>query len=351
MPANWFSTILFNWHQENYRVLPWKVDKDPYKIWLSEIILQQTRVDQGLPYYLNFVKVFPTVHDLAHAEETKVLKLWEGLGYYSRARNLHKTAQYISSELNGIFPDNYSDLLKLKGIGPYTAAAIASFAFDLPHAVVDGNVFRVLSRILGINTPLDSSEGKKEFQIIAQQLLDPQNPGEFNQAIMDFGATVCTPKNPNCSKCPFSTKCYALSNNAITQLPNKRNKIQKKNRFLYYFVLQHKNEIAIKLRIKEDIWKGLYDFYLLEKPAALEQPESLIPHSWKITGIGPTSTYWHKLTHRNLKVSFTVIQLETKDNLPQDMFFIKTKNLYKFAFPKVIHCFFENNPLTLKDSI
>ena len=351
MPANWFATSLLNWHKENYRHLPWKVDKDPYKIWLSEIILQQTRVDQGIPYYHKFIETFPTVQELAKASESDVLKLWEGLGYYSRARNLHFTAQYISDHLNGIFPNTYSEILKLKGVGPYTAAAIASFAFNLPHAVVDGNVYRVLSRILGIKTPLDSTEGKKEFQETAQNLLDSNNPGAYNQAIMDFGATVCTPKNPHCFQCPFSNQCYALSHNIIDQLPIKSKKIQRKNRYLYYFVLCHNNEIAIKQRNQEDIWKGLYDFYLIENTVPINQPESLIQHhSWSITSMGPTVSYWHKLTHRDLMVSFTVVQLNKKEDLPKDMFFIKTKNLSKFAFPKVIHCFFEDNPLTLKDS-
>lgn len=352
MPGDQFANILLNWHKKNYRILPWKVDNNPYKIWLSEIILQQTRVEQGTPYFNRFIEAFPTVHDLALAEESEVLKLWEGLGYYSRARNLYQTAQYISTNLKGAFPNTYSDLLKLKGIGPYTAAAIASFAFNLPHAVVDGNVYRVLSRIFGIKTPIDSTEGKKEFQKTAQNLLDSQCPGAYNQAIMDFGATICTPKTPNCSHCPFLDQCYAFSQNTIDQLPIKHKKIRRKNRFLYYFVLRYNYEIAIKQRKEDDIWKGLYDFYLVEQDDPIRHPANLIQsNSWEIAAIGPTTSYLHKLTHRDLKVFFTIIQLEKKDDLPNDMFFIKPKNLSKFAFPKVIHCFFEDNPLTLKDSI
>ena len=239
MPDNRFSSTLLNWHKKNNRTLPWKVDKDPYKIWLSEIILQQTRVEQGIPYYQKFIATFPTIHDLAQTDESNVLKVWEGLGYYSRARNLHDTAKYISIHLNGVFPSSYENLLKLKGVGPYTAAAIASFAYDLPHAVVDGNVYRVLSRIFGIKTPMDSSEGRKEFQKIAQELINAQDPGGYNQAIMDFGATVCTPKNPNCNQCPFSEQCFAFLNRSINQLPVKNKNIQKKKSIpeLLHFIM------------------------------------------------------------------------------------------------------------------
>ncbi len=351
MPDNRFSSTLLNWHKKNNRTLPWKVDKDPYKIWLSEIILQQTRVEQGIPYYQKFIATFPTIHDLAQTDESNVLKVWEGLGYYSRARNLHDTAKYISIHLNGVFPSSYENLLKLKGVGPYTAAAIASFAYDLPHAVVDGNVYRVLSRIFGIKTPMDSSEGRKEFQKIAQELINAQDPGGYNQAIMDFGATVCTPKNPNCNQCPFSEQCFAFLNRSINQLPVKNKNIQKKNRFLNYYILLCHNEIAIKQRNQNDIWKGLYEFFLIETSHPIAQPKELIAsYSWKIVSFGSNNTYWHKLTHRDLKVTFTIVNLENKDHLPEDMFFIKTKNLSKFAFPKVIHCFFKDNPLILKDN-
>jgi len=349
MPDDRFSSTLLNWHKKNNRSLPWKVDQDPYKIWLSEVILQQTRVEQGVPYYQKFITAFPSVHDLAQADESNVLKIWEGLGYYSRARNLYESAKYISTHLNGVFPSSYENLLKLKGVGPYTAAAIASFAYNLPYAVVDGNVYRVLSRIFGIKTPIDSSEGRKEYQKTAQELLNSQEPGAYNQAIMDFGATVCTPKNPNCSQCPFLDQCYALLKNSISQLPVKSKKIQKKNRFLNYYVLLYHNEIAIKQRNQNDIWKGLYEFYLIETSHPVPQPKELIAtNSWRIASFGSNNTYWHKLTHRDLKVTFTVINLENKANLPEDLFFIKTKNLSKFAYPKVIHCFFKDNPLILK---
>ncbi len=205
-----FSNILINWYLHNKRSLPWRETRNPYYIWLSEIILQQTQITQGLPYYLAFVKKFPTVFDLAKANETAVLNLWQGLGYYSRARNLHVTAKHVSNELNGMFPDNYDDLLKLRGIGDYTASAIASICFDQPTPVVDGNVYRFLSRYFGIKTPINASKANKEFKSLAQQLIDKKNPSEFNQAIMEFGARQCKPQNPDCTKCPFNESCVAL---------------------------------------------------------------------------------------------------------------------------------------------
>ena len=346
-----FTKKLLEWYHPADRPLPWKHQKDPYRIWLSEIILQQTRVEQGLPYYERFIDTYPTVESLASADLDSIYKLWEGLGYYSRARNLHHAAIQVVEIFGGQFPKTYKELLLLKGVGNYTAAAIASFAYNLPHAVVDGNVYRVLSRIFGIKTPIDSTEGRKEYQKTAQELLNPQEPGAYNQAIMDFGATVCTPKNPNCVQCPFSNQCYAHLQNSIAQLPAKSKKVSKKNRFLNYYVLLHLNEIAIKQRSQNDIWKSLYEFFLIETAHPIPQPKVLIAaHSWRIVSIESNNTYWHKLTHRDLKVSFTVVNLENKDNLPNDLFFIKTKNLSKFAFPKVIHCFFKDNPLILKDS-
>jgi len=223
-----FYNTLIYWYLHNKRDLPWRKSKNPYYVWLSEIILQQTRVAQGLPYFLNFTKAFPTVFDLAEAKENTVLKLWQGLGYYSRARNLHFSAKYIKNELNGIFPTTYKDLLKLKGVGDYTASAIASICFNEPTAVVDGNVYRVLSRYFGIKTPINSTEGIKEFKKLAQTLIHTKDPGTYNQAIMDFGATLCKPKNPLCNECPFANSCVSLEKNLINELPIKEKKVKLK---------------------------------------------------------------------------------------------------------------------------
>ena len=215
-----FSNNLIKWYSVNKRSLPWRETVNPYYIWLSEIILQQTQIKQGLPYYLSFTKEFPNIFDLANADETRVLNLWQGLGYYSRARNLHFTAKFIANELNGIFPDTYQDLIKLKGVGDYTASAIASICYNKPTPVVDGNVYRFLSRYFGIETPINSSKAKKEFKDLAQELIDVRNPAEFNQAIMEFGARQCKPQNPDCEKCPFNSSCVALQKNLIKKLPN-----------------------------------------------------------------------------------------------------------------------------------
>ena len=224
------SEKLIYWYLQNKRELPWRKTKDPYRVWLSEIMLQQTRVAQGLPYFLKFTKAFPTVFDLAKADESEVLKLWQGLGYYSRARNLHFTAKYIAEELNGMFPENYKGLLQLKGVGDYTASAIASICYDEPVAVVDGNVYRVLSRYFGIATPINSTKGIKEFKELAQTLIDASQPGVYNQAIMDFGALHCKPQNPLCNECPVSDSCVALAKNSIKELPVKERKIKIKKR-------------------------------------------------------------------------------------------------------------------------
>ncbi|NJN78344.1 MAG: A/G-specific adenine glycosylase, partial [Saprospiraceae bacterium] len=223
-----FTPNLLFWFSKNYRPMPWKGERNPYYIWLSEIILQQTRVEQGLPYFLKFKENYPTIKDLAAATEDEVMLLWQGLGYYSRARNLHFTAKYITYELDGIFPNTYSEIIRLKGVGSYTAAAIASFAYNLPHAVVDGNVYRVLSRYFGIHTPIDSTEGKKQFEKLANDLIDKERAADYNQAIMDFGATHCTPRNPSCSACILSSNCIGFNTQKNDILPVKTKKIKKK---------------------------------------------------------------------------------------------------------------------------
>ena len=232
-----FSEKIIAWYDQNKRDLPWRNTKDAYLIWLSEIILQQTRVDQGMDYYLKFAKEFPTVKHLAKADNEKVMKLWQGLGYYSRARNLHTTAKIISEKYHGKFPDEYSDILSLKGVGNYTAAAIASFAFNKPYAVVDGNVYRVLARVFGIESPIDSTQGKKEFETLATELLDRKKPASHNQAIMELGALQCKPVNPDCSICALNTMCFAYSKKRINELPVKAKKTKVRNRYFNYIVL------------------------------------------------------------------------------------------------------------------
>jgi len=255
-----FQNELINWYQSNKRDLPWRHTKDAYTIWLSEIILQQTRVEQGLPYYNKFLENFPTVRDFASATEAKVLKLWQGLGYYSRGRNMHATAQIVVNNFNGIFPNLHDDLLKLKGIGEYTAAAISSFSSGEARAVVDGNVFRVLARYFGIDIAINSPAGKKAFFALANELLYLEDPALYNQAIMEFGAIQCKPKSPNCTVCPLNQTCYALKNNLVKELPNKIKKAAQKHRYLDYFICQADDKILVRERQAGDVWQHLYDF-------------------------------------------------------------------------------------------
>jgi A/G-specific adenine glycosylase len=260
-----FSNQLIYWYLQNDRDLPWRKSKNPYFIWLSEIMLQQTRVNQGLAYYITFTKEFPTVFDLANASESKVLKLWQGLGYYSRARNLHFSAKYIANELNGEFPSTYDEIKKLKGVGDYTASAISSICFNKAEAVVDGNVYRVLARYFGIKTAINSSAGIKEFKKLAQTLIDPTQPGTHNQAIMDFGALQCKPQNPLCETCPFNSSCIALANKTIKELPLKEKKIKVRKRYFNFLVfISDNHQTVLSERKGKGIWQGLYQFPLVE---------------------------------------------------------------------------------------
>lgn len=324
--------------------MPWKGEKDPYKIWLSEIILQQTRVEQGLNYYNNFIKTFPDVHKLAKASDEKVFKLWEGLGYYSRCRNLLVTARYISKELKGKFPENYEDIRKLKGVGPYTAAAISSFAFNLPYAVVDGNVFRVLARIFGITVPIDSTDGKKYFANLAENLLDKKQPGFYNQAIMDFGAVVCKPVAPLCSNCGFKNFCSAFINNKINELPVKEKKISIKKRWFYYLVLEYKNEIAIRQRIEKDIWQDLYEFPLIEtekevdKKNILKQAEKnkwVHKGNYELLAVSPL--FKQQLSHQLLAGQFIKLKLKSNQDPEINWIWVTKSRIGKFAFPRFIN--------------
>ena len=339
-----FSKTLTTWYLENKRDLPWRNTTNPYHIWLSEIMLQQTRVAQGLPYYMAFTKEFPAVFDLAKANEEKVLKLWQGLGYYSRARNLHATAKHIAEDLNGIFPPDYKSLLQLKGVGEYTAAAIASFCYNEVVPVVDGNVFRVLSRYYNVETDIASANAKKEFTLLGQEVISKENPALFNQAIMEFGALQCVPKNPNCEICPLNTSCAALSLKKVSELPIKGKKLKIKNRFLnYLYIVDNKNKTTINQRTAKGIWHNLYEFPLVETEI-LETDEvvlSLIRNEFKdIMDIilMETETITHKLSHQHLHIKFWKIKRNTILENGLDF-----ETLNKFPFPIVIHNFIENN--------
>jgi A/G-specific adenine glycosylase len=347
MPLNThFAPNLLAWWANNSRDLPWKNTKDPYIIWLSEIILQQTRVEQGLPYFNRFMAVFPTIKHLADATIDQVIYHWEGLGYYSRARNLHQTAQHVSNQLNGIFPNNFDQIKQLKGVGNYTAAAIASFAFDLPHAVVDGNVYRVLARIFGIDTPIDSTQGKQQFAQLAQTLLPTQQAANFNQAIMDFGATCCTPKQPNCHNCPFQSTCHAFQYKKIAQLPVKSKKIVRSKRyFTYCLISDNAQNIWIQQRQNNDIWQSLYEFPMIETQNALPNISQITQSEQWQTWFGNNAatiknlseSYRQTLTHIDVTAQFceiNVAQLE-QCNI-NNAIMVAQQALSNYAFPKII---------------
>ncbi len=345
-----FTENLLQWAKEHPRDLPWKDTKDPYKIWLSEIILQQTRVAQGKPYYEKFVRTYPKVENLANAPEDEVMRMWEGLGYYSRARNMHAAAKYIAFELKGKFPRTYKEILQLKGVGPYTAAAIASFAFELPCAVVDGNVYRVLARRFGIETPIDATAGKKEFAQLAQELLDRSNPSIYNQAIMDFGATHCTPSNPNCADCPMRENCIAYHKGLISKLPIKSKKLKKKTRYFHFLMLQTSNKkFVLQKRVKKGIWRNLYQFPLIEGKELLNFDALTKTKKWQIFFSNQnfslkkvSKNYKHLLTHQTIFIRFFELQLEgIPDNL-SNCIEVSSKEFEQYAFPRVINRFLED---------
>ena len=340
-----FAQLLLKWNKEkNDRKMPWKGEKDPYKIWLSEIILQQTRVEQGLAYYNNFVKTYPNVHKLAKAPDEKVFKLWEGLGYYSRCRNLLVTARFISKELKGKFPATYEDIKALKGIGPYTAAAISSFAYNLPHAVVDGNVFRVLARVFGIDTATDSTEGKKLFTALAEELLDKKQPGVYNQAIMDFGAVICKPAAPLCTTCVLKKQCIAYATQRVNELPVKGKKIAVRKRWFYYLLLEYKNEIAIRQRLDKDIWQDLFEFPMIESRNELtrknllqqvEKKKWLPVNGYEVESVSPL--FKQQLSHQLIAGQFIKIRLSKKCVAENDWLWMKKSAIDKYAFPQFIN--------------
>lgn len=344
-----FSKQLIYWYLQNKRNLPWRSTFNPYTIWLSEIILQQTRVDQGMSYYLKFIKKFPTVYDLAAASEEQVLKLWQGLGYYSRARNLHFSAKYIVNELNGEFPTTYNELLKLKGVGDYTASAIASICFNEPTAVVDGNVYRVLARYFGMDTAINSSAGIKEFKQLAQQLIDEENPGTHNQAIMEFGALMCKPNNPDCTICPLNNSCYALSKSSVKDLPVKEKKAKIKTRHFNYIVVQSSDHKTKIVKRETGIWQNLYEFPLVETSNFMDEKQLIEHEIFKelFTNMETTVELFdkevlvHKLTHQHIYAKFWVVTTTSSANFELSWDAVK-----KYPVPALIDNFlnrYKNN--------
>ena len=333
-----FSNTLINWFRENGRELPWRQTRDPYAIWLSEIILQQTQVKQGWDYWERFMRRWPKVEDLAAATEDEVLREWQGLGYYSRARNLHYAARQIVAL--GHFPDTLDEIRQLKGVGDYTAAAIGSIAFGLPAAVVDGNVYRVLARHFGIDTPINTTEGKKIFAALAQERLLPalnregQGAGLYNQAIMDFGAIQCTPQSPRCSDCPLMESCSAFREGRVGELPVKQKTLKVKERHLIYIYIRCKGETAIHRRGPGDIWQGLWEPWLVDSSA--DVPYGAVLQRQNVR---------HVLTHRILMADFYLLEVNEKPSLPADYIWIKETELDQYAVPRLIEILLESLPL------
>jgi len=346
-----FHKKLIQWYLHNKRELPWRSTKDPYFIWLSEIILQQTRVAQGLPYYEKFANEFPKVEDLANASEEKILKMWQGLGYYSRARNLHFSAKHVAFEYDGVFPQNYKDLLNLKGVGDYTASAIASICYDEETAVVDGNVYRVLARYFGVETPINSSNGIREFKLLAQQLIDKTQPGTYNQAIMEFGARHCVPQNPDCNSCIFNDKCIALSTKRIGSLPVKLKKTKIRKRFFNYVVVNSKDQqTVLRQRTGKGIWRQLFEFPLIESDIDVDATELAkldeyinLSKELQIESLAlfNEKVIIHKLSHQHLYTRFWIA--ETKDlsltNMDLGLEGILIERVGDYAVPVLIENF------------
>jgi A/G-specific adenine glycosylase len=342
--STFFKKALLEWHiTQNKRQMPWKGELDPYKIWLSEIILQQTKVEQGLKYYELFVKKFPTIKELATAKDALVFKMWEGLGYYSRCRNLLHTAKYISQELGGIFPSEYQDIKKLKGVGDYTASAIASFAYNKPFAVLDGNVYRILARFFGQYTAIDSKAGKQLFAHLAQNCLDKKNPRLYNQAIMDFGATVCKPKLANCSGCVLQKKCVAFQTQSVYELPVKLKKLTIQKRFIEQYIILYNNNIAVRKRTGRDVWQDLYEFYAIEASKPNNENQDRIAFLKKIRKVNliilaESMEYEQKLTHQLIKMKFFVAKL-LKPLLIDGMQWVSTSQMEALPFPAIVNEF------------
>ncbi len=337
-----FSKRLVTWYLQNKRDLPWRKSQNPYNIWLSEIILQQTRVDQGTAYYLKFVEHFPSVFELANASEEEVLKLWQGLGYYSRARNLHFSAKYIANDLKGVFPSTYNELLQLKGVGDYTASAIASICFNEATAVVDGNVYRVLARYFGIATPINSTAGIKEFKQLAQALLNAQDSGTHNQAIMEFGARMCKPQNPDCRICPLQDSCVALSKNNIKELPVKEKKTKVRNRYFNYLVIETSDGKTLIEKRTKGIWINLYQFPLVESKHEIDELQlvksdvfnSLFSEISTEISLFNTNMVLHKLSHQHIFTKFWIVKMASSEKMNIDW-----KGIAQYPVPVLIDNF------------
>ncbi len=355
----YFVKNLLLWQKGINRPMPWKGEKNPYLIWLSEIILQQTRVEQGLPYFLRFKEKYPTITHLANAPEDEVMRLWQGLGYYSRARNLHATAMTVRDKFNGIFPVDYTEVLSLKGVGEYTAAAIVSFAYEMPYPVVDGNVYRVLSRFFGIKTAIDNPKAKKEFTALAHNLIrEVKKPSVYNQAIMDFGALQCKPASPDCKNCVLKDNCYAFNNDLVEMLPAKEKKIKVKERFFHYLVIRQQDNICIRKRPAGDIWHNLYEFPLIEATRQLTLKEITAHETWKsvfgslkikVAPLQVSAT--QKLTHQKINALFFEVVLPN-NSLPnllieKNMIATEVKKMNNFAFPRIIDWYIQNKQLNL----
>ena len=334
-----FSRLINKWYRQNKRDLPWRNTNDPYLIWISEIILQQTRVDQGLNYYLKFKNKYPTVTDLANAEEMDILNDWQGLGYYSRARNLHSSARTIRDQYQGVFPKKYDEIKQLKGIGNYTAAAISSFAFDEVKAVVDGNVYRLLSRVFDVELPIDSTEGTKFFQELADELIDAEHPGTHNQAVMELGALVCTPSNPDCTNCPIHIMCLSLKNNTIAQRPVKKKKGKVRNRYFHFLIYVDDSSVLIEKRTSNDIWKNLYQFPLIEiEHADTDLSDRLNEQVRESTEIV------HLLSHQKIIAQFHHFS-HMPNNSGNTWLKIEKSDLQNYPLPRLIDRYLENHEL------
>lgn len=342
---NVFSKVIIEWYKENKRELPWRESSDPYLIWISEIILQQTRVVQGYDYFLRFIKRFPDIRSLADADEDEVMKYWQGLGYYSRARNLHAAAK----SMNGVFPRSYPEVLALKGVGEYTAAAICSFAYGMPYAVVDGNVYRVLSRYFGVDIPIDSTEGKKCFSALANEVLDPEHPALYNQGIMDFGAIQCTPQSPDCLFCPLSESCSALSAGKVAQLPVKQHKTKTTNRYFNYIYVRAGAYTFINKRTADDIWKNLFELPLIETSRLLSDEEFMALPEFRALFTGEEEPVVrpvcrevkHVLSHRVIYANFYEVVIPEESGSFADFRRIKIDELGQYAVSRLVHSFIE----------
>lgn len=344
----YISAELIRWYNAHGRDLPWRNTKDPYRIWISEIILQQTRVAQGYDYYTRFIRQFPDIKTLANASEDEVLKCWQGLGYYSRARNLHAAAKQIATRHNGKFPSAFEDILALKGIGEYTAAAIASFAFDLPHAVVDGNVYRFIARYFGIQTPIDSGQGKREFLQVATALLNMEYPAIHNQAIMEFGALQCTPISPSCSLCPLNAGCFALEKKLTGAFPVKEKKAKVTHRYFHHFVIHCSNRILLHKRTEKDIWQNLYEFPLFESLSPIELPE-IMQTDWfaslfqnrTVQILSQSKEIKHVLSHQIIHAVFYIITVPDAVVFPSQFISVDKDEIANYPVSRLTENFLE----------